>query len=53
MAVTKADTGRAILGFLAGDSSGDCRVVVEALLFVSPCGSRAVLDALEIESRSL
>ena len=52
--VTNADTGRAVLAFLAGDSRVEGRVVVEALLFVvSPCETRDVLDALEIESRIL
>lgn len=50
--VTKADTGRLVRAFLAGDSNVEGRVVVEAF-FVSTCGTSEVLDALEIESRIL
>ena len=50
--VTKADTGRVVRAFLAGDSNVEGRVVVEAF-FVSLGGTSEVLDALEIESRIL
>ena len=52
VAVTNADRGRAVLAFLAGDSRFVGRVVVDAF-FVSPWGTIAVFDALEIESRIL
>lgn len=52
--VTKAETGRAVLALLAGDSRVAGKVVVEALLMsVSLCGTSEVLDALEMESRIL
>ena len=50
--VTKADTGRAVLALLAGDSRVAGNVVVEAFC-VSVCGTSEVLDALEMESRIL
>ena len=51
--VTKADTRRAVLALLAGDSKVAGNVVVEALLSMSLCGTSEVLDALEMESRIL
>lgn len=47
----KAEVGLVTRAFFAGDSKFDGRVVVEALDF--SCEDKAVLDALEMESRIL